>query len=207
MGGPPMGMPAQNEEALYFASGRVFVFAPEKGMKRLLSFLAGKKPKGPLDDAIKLAGRKDYHFVGALNLPASVKMKMKDSIPSKHARFRNLLDFETVTVLMNFGDTSRMEMTCRYNTDAKAAEAKKALEDVRSIGRVGLADARDNLQALLGQAAGKQLVDAGTKTLDETTIEQQGPNVTVKMTVDSKAFEGIKLPQPGRGFGPGQGPR
>jgi hypothetical protein len=198
-------MPAQNEDALYFASKQVFVFAPEKGMKRLLSFLAGKKTKGPLDDAIKLAGRKDYHVVGALNLPASVKLKMKDSIPPKHARFANLLDFDTVTVLMNFGETFRLEMTCRYSTDAKAAEAKKALEDARSIGRVGLAQARDDLQALLGQATGKQLVDAGTKILDDTTIEQQGPNVTVKMTVDSKAFEGIKLPRPGAGgFGPGK---
>ncbi len=189
---------AANEDALYFASSKVFVFAPDKGMKRLLGFMAGKKLKGPLDEAIKRAKKKDYHILGAINLPSSIKMQAKNAIPPEFTRFGSLLEFQSATMVVKGGTSTKIEIIGHYATDAQAAEAKKALDDVRSLARVGMGKGEEGLKGNFGNASGKQMADSLKKTLDDLTIEQKGSNVTINMSIDDKAFEGI-APRPGGG--------
>jgi hypothetical protein len=176
--------------AVYFASDRVVVVAPEAGMKRCLSFMAGKKVKGPLDDAIQLAGGK-HHLVAAVVPPAAEMQEAQKAMGPAGAGFKDLLDVRMVTVTGDLSDTLRLDATLKFASDDKAKKSKTAIDG-------GVAMVRMFMPAQPGGANGKG-------PLDDVSVEQKGANVLVKVSVDAKALESSMAMMPGPG-GPGIGP-
>jgi hypothetical protein len=181
-GRPPPA--ASREDALYFAGKRVFVFAPEAGMKRLLTFLSGTKIKGPLDESIRLAGSRDHHLIGGVNLPSSLRHKAKAEIPGPFQEFAGAMDFQSATFLAAFGETSWIEIVAHYPSEGQAREARKQLDALRSLAEKGLA------------ALEPPLRDGAGEALRGLLIEQQGAAVTIKLKVGEKALAGFSLHPP-----------
>jgi hypothetical protein len=192
------------ETAFYFASRRVLVAGTEPGIKRLLTFLKAKKTKGPLDESIRLAESREHHLVAGVNLPSKARSEMRALIPPEQQKYAVLMDFQAVTLRMSFGEVVPMEIIGHYNNENQARESKKQLDDIRGQVSNEWAKLGGLLEAGGGPEA-KKATDTLKNTLNSLTIEQQGVNVTLKLKVDTRGFEGLmNQPKnnPWAGFGP-----
>jgi hypothetical protein len=190
--------PAEDQDAVYFASSKVVVYGPEAGIKSCLSFLAGKKPSGPLDDAIKLAGGSRYHLVAGFRIPSKMQKSLGDFTKEGPLKgVKPALDLESGSLAIKFGDSTQVELTARYASDAKAKDAKTALEQAKSAGQLLLPGLEDDLKQGLGAEKAKEALDGLKRALDSITVQQKGKDVVVKATLDTKGFSNL-MPVPAK---------
>jgi hypothetical protein len=176
---PPGGwpkLPEPEKDAIHFVSGRLFVEGKEKGMKRFLEFLKGKRPKGPLDDAIRLVGRRGNHIVVGIN-PAAMKSKLKGPAKGMFKGADTVLEAQLITVVAKAGESWQLEGTARYSNDSQAQSGKKGFDD-------GIKSLKD-LAKLFDE--GGQFKSA----LDALTVEQKGSNVVLKATIPGSSIEKV----------------
>ncbi len=179
-----------NDVAVHFVNQRVAVYADEAGMKRCLSFLDGKKNKGPLEDAVKLASGK-RHLVGAVN-PAVGLRELREEAAKLWKPFGPLLDLETATLALDFGAATQVELSVRYPTVGKANDGRKAAEGVKAaVQLLGAATVEDAFKQALPPAQAKEAYDAFASMLDSYKVEHQDKHVRIKMKIENKLFEAL----------------
>jgi hypothetical protein len=184
--------------AFHFASDKILVVGPEQGVQSCLGALAGKRTGGPLDDALKTAGGA-HHLVGAFT-PRPEQVQRVRAEMSKNpmaAPYQGLLDVRCATAVVDLGNTLNLDAALAFPTDAKAAEAKKAIDGFRGLlpGLMGM------LKSALGKA-GDQL-EASVKAIE---VEQKGPVVSLHFSTDMKNLVnnmGDLVPRPGGPAGAG----
>src|SRR5262249_15656534 len=76
--------PSGERNAVLFISDTLMAAGPEEGVKRAATLLGGKRPTGPLDDAIKRAREKHLLFV-AVAPPAALMQKARKDMPPNAA--------------------------------------------------------------------------------------------------------------------------
>jgi hypothetical protein len=183
-----------NEVAVFFAGSRVLVFAPEKGLKSCLSYLANPRKDGLLTGAIEAAGGK-RHLIGAFRLPAAAKASLAQ-IPQQYDKFKSLANALSFTVAADIGDVLQLELTGRYSNDNQAKDAKAALDGLKSLAElIGLPMLEGQIKQM-GMPAdqAKKATDAARATLNSLTVEQKGADVVLQVKIDTKAFEGLRPP-------------
>jgi hypothetical protein len=182
------------EMALHFVGPRVLLLGPEVGVKRCLSTLPGAgKRKGPLGEALQLAGRK-RHLVAAINPPPEAVRKLKQDLPKQLKGLHPLLDAEVATLsLVDLGTTTHLEIHGRYPDATKAADARKGVDGVKAVIQlIGLPALEEQLEHQgVPKDQREQTVKLLNRTLDETTVELKGRVLTVQLTLDNKGFEDL----------------
>lgn len=196
--------------AYHFADKQLLVLGPEDGVKRCLTFAASKKVPGPLTDAIKQAAGK-RHLVGGFNVPQDKAQKAKSQMTGMAQPFQVLLDLQSGTLAMDFGDTLVLDATLKYPSDAKAQEAKKAVDQGKTLAELALPQLEEQMKQNMPPDQAKQGGEQLRATLNNFAVSQQGANLVIKFTADTKALENL-MPRaavagPGPGIGPGPGTR
>ncbi len=183
----PAGPQPDNEElAVFFASRKVLVFGPEPGIKRLFKHLKVKKPTGPLADTIKAAQKSNRHLVAGFTVPANARNQLKRG-GGDLVSLVGVLDVQSGRVEMDFGDTTTLELTGRYDNDGKAQEAKRNLDNLLALGRTKLGEglAGDQLQTV-------------TAIYDRVKVTQSGPEVTIKGSITGGEIDRLTAQQKAR---------
>jgi hypothetical protein len=187
--------------ALYFVHDKLLAVGPEAGVKKAVELVGGKRPSGPLDDAIKRA--RDHHMVClGVNPPAGRLQQLAQTLPPQAASYKALLDVQTLTLVVDGDAQTKIELSLRFPNDAKAGEAKQAIDGVVAMGKlmIGMLDAQLK-QGLPPQAAdevGRQIKGA----LESVKVNQSGPNVLVTVSINSKAISDALTPMLGQMAGP-----
>jgi hypothetical protein len=116
-----------SELAVFFAAKRVLVVGPEAGVRRCLSFLAGDKPQGPLTDALRRARGRD-HLVAAGN-PAPEQIRLlKNRLEGAGSTFLPLAEARAVTLVVNVGESVRLEASLKFDSAGGAEKGRKVLD-------------------------------------------------------------------------------
>jgi hypothetical protein len=185
--------------ACYFASSKVLVVGPEQGVLSCLGALGGNKAGGPLDGALKTAAG-THHIVGAFtprpDLVETARAEMKKN--PIVAPYQGLLDVQCATAVLDLGNKLNLDVALAYPTDAKAAEAKKALD--------GLTGMLPGFMGMLKSALGKAYdpLEASVKGIK---VEQQGTVVSVHYSIDmTPLVDNLSKMVPGPGGPAGFGP-
>jgi hypothetical protein len=124
--------------ALHFATDRLIVLGPEAGVKQCLT-RAGKRGKGALDEALRLAAGKNHLFVG-LNPQFDDLQQLQDNLPAGLEGLLPLFEARASTLTANLSDGLQLELTLYFADGAKAEKGKAAAADSVSLARgsVGL---------------------------------------------------------------------
>jgi hypothetical protein len=179
------------EVGLYFASPRVLVYAPEKGLKACLTNLGARKNKGPLDDALKLAAGK-HHLVAGINPSSGGLREFRDELGKQWKGFNSLLDLKSATIAMDFGPATQFELTARYPDARKANDARKVAEGVKAaIELLAMPAIADAVKQMLPPQHAKDVIDGLARALDSYKVEQKDTLVSVKFKIENKVFEGL----------------
>jgi hypothetical protein len=193
--------------ALHFVNDRMLVIAPEKGMKAFLSYAAGKKRAGPLDDVTKRAGGRN-HLVAAVNL-AGLPLKVRLMLLAATRQVpgaRSLGDVRSVTVVLNVRNSLKLDLKARMPSDAKAVEVKRIVD-------ASLAAVKLNWPAIkmnMGRQPGVNPAVVGEveQLLESISVDASGVEVSIKMTSSASlpatliASMDRRLPVGGPGVGP-----
>jgi hypothetical protein len=178
--------------ALSFVTDKLILAGPEAGVKFALDYQAGSQKSGPLDGAIKLAGGK-HHIVGGVVPPPALVQQARANIPPQMAQYQALLDLQSATLTMDMTDSTLTEISLNFPADAKAKEAKTAID-----GALGMA--KGFLPFMKGQGGPPEAAKAFDQiqaALDSIKIEQKGSAVAVSVTapLDTSAIvTGLLLP-------------
>jgi hypothetical protein len=170
--------------ALYFASDRVLVVGPEEGVKRCLSFAAGKKAKGPLDDAIKLAAG-THHVVAAINPPPAQMQKLKAQMGGAGQAYQSLADVQVATVVLDVGAQLQLDATLRFPAEGKAKEAKTAIDGSVAMAKLFLPQLKQQFARGMPGGEGEKLFDQIKSALDAIAVEQKGTDVSVRAKTEA----------------------
>jgi hypothetical protein len=197
-----LGTVKGDKTAVHFASDRVLVVGSEAGVKRCLSFAAGKRNKGPLDDAIALAGGK-HHIVGAANppliIPPAEMQKMKAGMAGPGAAFLPLTEVQVATLVLDVSEPMQLEATLRFPAPPKAQDAKKAIDNGLNVAKLFLPTLEQQFGRALAGAPGmggegKKLFAQIKATLDAIVVEQKGADVVVRAKTEAAgAVIGVAL--------------
>jgi hypothetical protein len=176
----------------------VLVFAPEKGMKSCLSYAVGKKRKGPLDDAIKLAGRKNHLVVGVNASALAARFKPLLAATPQAKLLQPVNDAQSATLVLNLKEGLELETQVKLPSKDKAAEFKKMTDDLLAVARFGLPNAKPML--------GPDMYPTVEKALESVKVESKGTEVSIKAQMDASGLASAiaMLPQLMAGAGPGR---
>jgi ribosomal protein S27E len=155
------------------SSDRQLVIATsENEIKEVIDLMAGKKKGGggKLASAVSAAGRSQ--FVAGFVIPAEQAAMANDprmaQVPGL-AGLKPIAEAQSGTLSLNAnGNSLTIELAATYPNDAKAAAAKKALDDLKGAA------------PLLAMAAGGSTEI--TQMVKELVLEQAGADVKVKIT-------------------------
>jgi len=127
--------PRQKNLAVYFANDRTVVYAPEAALLRLMDGTQQAGP-GPLAAPLKVA--RQHHIIGAFRVrPEDRKRWATEMKPAVGDWARPLLDIETGTFVLDFGQKAAGAFTFVLPDEARArgaAEAvKRGLKDLDAV--------------------------------------------------------------------------
>jgi hypothetical protein len=189
---PAGPQPDKEELAVFFASRKVLVFGPEPGIKRLFRHLKVKKPTGPLAETIKAAQKSNRHLVAGFTVPASARNQLKGA-QGELASLVSVLDVQSGRIEMDFGDTTTLELTGRYDNDGKAQEAKRNLDNLLALGRTKL-----------GEGLAGEMLQTVTAIYDRVKVTQSGPEVTIKGSITGGEIDRLSAQKAARPAPPWQ---
>ncbi len=181
--------------ALHFVNDRVFLWATEPQMKRLLGTPVSPDARGPLDDVLKLAAER-HHLAGGFNLTAPplgpflslYKLAAANSPELKHLQpLLPLFEARIAAFACNLGPSSAVSLHLFFEDEARAKQARKPAEALAGLAHkeaapllAELSNERGvpNLLRVLKQ------VDAAART---PVVEHRGKEVIVTLHIRSDA--------------------
>jgi hypothetical protein len=179
--------------AYHFAADRILVLGTEGGVKQCLTKAAGKRGKGPLDEALRLAAGKSHIVVG-FNPQLPVVQQARQKLPRGMEQYQALFDAQAGVLTANLAADLELEVSLFFATDAKAKEGKAAADTGLSTikGLLGFARMTADKQAAAA-------LDQAEAALKSVKIEQKGTAVSVqsKTPINADALANL-----GKGFGP-----
>jgi hypothetical protein len=191
--------------ALYFPSDKVLLAGPEEGVKLALTVLAGNKPSGLLDDAVKRSREKHLLVLGAnlQELPGEGR-QLAAGAPGT---VQPLLEAKAVTLLVDGDNELNLELVLNYSTADKARSASETVASLKAEGKKQLDAAKSAAAASpMGQSFG-DLITQMDRTLDSIKSKQSGANVSVTLAVNAKAIGDAMAPMMGQVAAGGPMPR
>lgn len=186
MGGAGAG--ATNTQSVYFANPKAAVFAKdEAGMKRAITAAARKNPTGPLADAARQAATGSRHLFAAFHIPPAAQQQLKQqaaAVPQAKA----LLEMTSATIAMDYGDTITVDATLKFPKEADAQAAKKTVDGLIGLARLGLMGKDAQIDAALEQI------------FTSLSSEAKGSDLAVKLSVKAQVVEAAaqRAAQPGK---------
>jgi hypothetical protein len=171
------------DTAVIFVSDRQAVFGPEKGIKRCLE-LPKKPASGPLDKSLKVASNSKYHFAAGAHIPQDLADQARGVSKGIPLKVDSLLALKGATLTGIFKDNIELEARLQFPDSDKAKSAESDL---------------NTLKGLLGMAAAQDKTGLVNKLNSGLTIKQDGSEVVVGFTVDSKTILDASKNLPGGG--------
>ncbi len=129
--------------ALHFVNERVFWWAAEPELKRLLERPAPPGDKGPLDQALSQAAQR-HHLAGGLNLAAPpvapwlalYKLSVQNSPEAKALLpLAPLFEAHSLSFTLDLGVNTEASLRLLFADEAKARQARKAGETLAAMAR------------------------------------------------------------------------
>jgi hypothetical protein len=179
---------------VYFHDERIFVVGRRDGLQACLDQIANPKTDGPLRPALREAAGKQHVVIG-LNYGDLLK-EVRRNLGDAGRKFDVLFEAKSATLLAEFGESPSFEMRLPFESEARASDAKNAVESLRSW----------LVEQLDAKKAGSKpppeqraLQEQLTSIVNSEQVEQKKTNVTVKMKGDlsAEALSAIDLPRPG----------
>jgi hypothetical protein len=178
--------------AMHFCSDYICALGPEVGIRSLIEHGTKGDRIGPLADAIAKARSKN-HVVLGLNLDP----RFRDDLLAKvvDPRYAALFEMEALTVTLNVVNGKvELEATGKYPDAAKAAVAKKKLEELKGT----LKESVNVLKLFMAPAEKQKLGPALDAAANSLTFTQNGNDIVMRasMIVEADAIAELfkKLP-------------
>jgi hypothetical protein len=175
----------RNNVAIHFASPRLVVVGPEKGVQVCLDQKWGK-PSGVIERGLSaIKGR--HHGVFAVAVPAKATEAMRKGMSGdpQLAAFAALAEVQGVIYQADVaGNKLDVEITLAFDSDDKAAKGKEALVKARDFALEQLPQIRKP-PAGVNLGAGAQVFDQMESALRALTIDQSGKDVRAKVRMDN----------------------
>jgi hypothetical protein len=180
-----------NAMAFHFPSDRVMVVAQKEATLKDVLKQAKKSPKSAaLTRGVQMASSGRHQLVAAFEISGNLLNKVP---PEAWKQAPNLRDMNGVIFAGTLTKDLALEMVLTFPTSAKAASAKKDVDELKALANQGI------------KAMGPKIPAAATKFMESVTIDQRSAEVvaTAKLELDLDAF-GPMNPFLG-GFGGGGG--
>jgi hypothetical protein len=173
----------KGELAIHFASSRLVIVGPEKGVQACLDQKGGK-PTGVVERGLNAIKGK-HHVVVAFAVPAKATEEMRKAMSANReaAPFAALAELQGIIYQGDVASKSDVEITLVFDSDDKAAKGKDALVKAKEFAVKQLQLLRQQPGANLGQAAAA--FDQMESTLGAITIDQSGKDVVARAKIDN----------------------
>jgi hypothetical protein len=210
--------------AIHWINDKMAVGGPEVGVKRCLDIM-GKRPTGAMDEVITRAKDKHSIVFGGVIPPSLSNMAGGPGMggPGFGPRpgdplqegLAALKDTKLVILVIDYDNTTKIELAGRMGSEASAQKAKGSLDGLLAVAKLGLPFAKPQITKGMPPQIGEQVYKTIKSTLEAVQVTQSGSLLSTQVSLDVKGLQDMLAPAMkdlmggmgplGGGFGPGPG--